>query len=285
VFGCVLLAFLALQVPQLVFEAPGELDKVRTRLEAIDPQRLADIAELTGGGGGSVRVLLAPESSELARQVPQWIVGFAAAEPEHIVLFPSRTPVYPNSSLEDVLRHEVAHVLIRRSAKGGFVPRWFNEGLAMNAERGWLFEDRTRLVSLLATGIPTESIEIDRFFLGGPTEQSRAYTLSGALVRDLLLQFGQDAPRRILDAVGAGKSFDAAFSDVTSLSPSDARRQFWSRRGFWMRWLPILFAQETLWLGLTLLVLLAVLKRRRRNAEIEKRWAEEDGRNPFDDDL
>jgi hypothetical protein len=48
-----------------------------------------------------------------------WIAGFASngegpeKKDEMVVLFPARTPSYPNSSLEDVLRHEVAHVLIR----------------------------------------------------------------------------------------------------------------------------------------------------------------------------
>src|SRR5688572_5228101 len=122
---------------QLWFDAPPELEPVRKRLESIDPQTFAEVRALTGGQALTepLRVVLASEESELARQTPSWVAGFVNSS-DVIVLFPARSPNYPHDTLEDVLRHEVAHVLIRHSAgRAGATPRWFNEGLAMAAER------------------------------------------------------------------------------------------------------------------------------------------------------
>ncbi len=81
--------------------------------------------------GPPVLVILAPEDGEVARQVTPWTAGFAIGHASLVVLFPSRSLTYPHDALEDVLRHEVAHVLISRAAAGRRVPRWFNKGLAM----------------------------------------------------------------------------------------------------------------------------------------------------------
>src|SRR4029079_16693366 len=88
---------------QLRIEAPSELSAVRQRLESIDPQRFDDIAHLVGltDAGAAIRVVLAPESSDLARSVSPWIAGFTVGD--SVVLFPARSPTYPNNSLEDVM--------------------------------------------------------------------------------------------------------------------------------------------------------------------------------------
>ena len=58
-----------------------------------------------------------------------------------IVLLPERVPSYPDSSLDDVLLHETAHVLVARAAGGRPLPRWFQEGMAMIAGRSWGRDD------------------------------------------------------------------------------------------------------------------------------------------------
>jgi len=78
----VLIAFLFAQTqpaPLLRIEAPPELAALRTRLESFDRQRLADVERLVGltDPGPPIQVVLAPESSDWARQVSPWIAGFA----------------------------------------------------------------------------------------------------------------------------------------------------------------------------------------------------------------
>src|ERR1700752_1296050 len=152
-----------------------------------------------------MRVVLADTHGDFARGVPSFVAGFAVGEEGLIVLFPARSPDYPHDTLADVLRHEVAHVLISRAAGGRDVPRWFHEGFAVAVERPWAIEDRTRLASALVFG---PSFILSPFVVllgGGQAPQARSYALSAAIVRHLMAAYGEDAPSRVLRAVATGR--------------------------------------------------------------------------------
>ncbi len=264
--------------PQLLIEAPPELASVRARFESTDRNQLAGIAELVGlvEPGPAIRVVLAPESSDLAKQFAPWIAGFARGAAGEIVIFPSRSPTYPHNSLQDVLRHEVAHVLIARAADGEAVPRWFNEGLAMAAERSWGFEDQTRLLYQLVLG-PTAGLdEIDRLFAGSRRNQDRAYALAGAFVRDVIRQYGHTVPARVLGGVRSGAPFEAAFADAAGVTLGQAESDFWQKQRIWTTWLPIVTSSATVWMIVTIIALLAIRRRRQKDAEMQRKWDEEE---------
>jgi hypothetical protein len=264
----------------LQFESPEQYAAVRTALESADPRRFEPILQLVGlrDSGTPIRVVLATEDSEWAQQVSPWIAGFALGS-SNIVIFPSRNLSYPHDSLENVLRHEVAHVLVTRAAAGGSVPRWFHEGLAMAAERTWGFEDQTRVLFQLVLGPRTSLDGIDRLFRGGESSQSRAYVLAGSFVRDLREE-DHDAPAEILARVRSGDSFDEAFESVLHYDLADAESRFWTRQKIWNNWVPLITSTAVLWMLVTLIALVAIRRRRRKDAEIRNRWDEEETQNP-----
>ncbi|HEY2381885.1 MAG TPA: hypothetical protein VGK48_11965 [Terriglobia bacterium] len=267
----------AVELPTLQIESPPELAAVRDRLQAIPPGRFADIFQFLGSGPGlPVRVELVPESSVVAHSVQPWIAGFAVGESSLVVLFPARSPGYPDNTLEDVLRHELAHVLIARASGGGRVPRWFNEGLAMEVERERRFQDQTELFYQLVKGGETDLRQLDALFSGSQDDQIRAYALAGAFIHDLLQSYGPASAKTILARMQQGASFDTAFMDVTGIPASSAESQFWRRQRIWTSWVPVLTASTTLWLAITMLALLAIVARRRRNRQIQKQWEKED---------
>jgi hypothetical protein len=265
-------------IPRLQIEAPAELAASRTRLESFDQNRLAGVMRVVGldDPGPAIRVVLTAETSEWARQVPPSTAGFAIGTAGLVVLIPSRSPVYPDDSLEDVLHHEVAHVLIARAAGGHPVPRWFNEGLAMAAERTWGLEDQARLFRELTLVARTDLDEVNTLFTQNEGARIRAYTLSGAFVRDLILLYGAPVPGELLARVAAGASFDSAFEGVIDVTLVDAEAAFWDRHRFWSRWGPFLTTSTALWMMVTLIALYAIVRRRQKSAGIRKRWAEEE---------
>jgi len=270
------------EFPNLRVEAPPELAAARTHLESISPARLADIAELLSiaDAGRDIRIVLATENSNLARSVAPWIAGFAVGESNLIVIFPARSPGYPDHTIEDVLRHEVAHVLIWRASAGRPVPRWFNEGAAMEVERERRFADQTQLLYQLVTGGRTNLQELDRLFSGGQSDQTRAYALAGALVHELRQRYGPSVFREILTRVNRGTKFDTAFAEVTGDTPSQAESEFWRQQRIWTSWVPIITSSTTLWLAVTMLAIVAIYVRRRRNRELEEQWAKEEESDP-----
>ena len=266
--------------PHWEVEGPPELEPVARRLRRLDPGRLADTLRLVGleQAGSPIRVFLAPGDSDLARRTPPWVAGYAVGEHGFVVLFPSRTPSYPDSSLEDLFRHEVTHVLIARAAGGHPLPRWFHEGTAMATEIGWSFEDWSRASVAVMAGGAVPLAELDRWFAGGTGGVGRAYAVSGAFVRYLLEEYGESTVAAVLDEVAAGLPFEEAFARATGTTLARAESAFWRYQTLWYRWVPALTSSFTLWLGITLLALYAIRRRRQRDAALRRLWEEEEER-------
>jgi hypothetical protein len=266
--------------PSLVVQAPPALAAVKARVDAMETHALADIVRLVGldAAGPPVRVVLAEEGSEWARDITPWTAGYAVGDASLIVLFPARSPSYPHDSLEDVLRHEVAHVLIDRAAAGRPVPRWFHEGLAMAAERPWGFRDRTRLASAVLLGPRLGLTDVDRLFRGDQGAAERAYALSAAQVRDLMNEYGATAPAAILGGVAQDLPFDTAVARVTGRSIAAFETAFWDRQRTWTLWVPLVASSTTVWMVIIGIAALAVRRRRRRAAEIRWHWEQEEAR-------
>lgn len=266
--------------PELHFEGPELRDAVLERLRAVAPESFLSLMDLLGlaDPGPPIRVLVVAEGSPEARRAPSWSVGYAFGEAGLVVLMPSRIPVaptYPDSGLEAVLRHEIAHVLIARAARRRPIPRWFNEGLAVFAVRNRGMDDRTRLVWATLRRGPSLQ-DLDASFQSGSYQAGRAYALAAAFVRFLLEHYGEDAAAGILDRIGDGDSFSAAFRSATGTTLAAAEDRFWNHLDFWNKWIPFLTSSALLWTMITSLALWAFKRRRDRDAEVRERWQEEE---------
>jgi hypothetical protein len=264
------------EAPELIVEAPPELAGAASRLKGIDRTRLVAVARLLGidDPGPPIAVVLATETSELGRTTPPWIAGFADGRRDLIVMFPARAPTYPSESFEELLHHEVVHVLIARAARGAEVPRWFHEGLAMAAERSWRFEDHTRFA--VAVVSERRSIrQIDADFDGGPERAARAYGVAGAFVRDLLRQYGPGFPARVLAAMARGTTFEQGFLAATGTPLAEAEREFW-RNALWHQLVPWVTSTLVIWMGIVLLALYAMRRRLAHRRATRRRWEEEE---------
>lgn len=264
--------------PRLLIEAPDELAAAAAELERLPPARLESAMRLVGleEPGPPIRLLLAAEGSPAARAAPAWVAGYAFGDEGVVVLFPARTPAYPDGSLEELLGHEVAHVLITRAAPGAAVPRWFHEGVATVAGGSWGLADRTRMVRLDPERDRLAGLDVR--FAGGPAEVERAYALSAAFVLSLLQRHGREAAAAVLDEAARGLPFEDAFARATGEPLAAAEAAFWRRHDLLYRWLPLLTSSVTLWLAITLLALWAGRRRRARGAKLMRRWEDEERR-------
>ena len=265
-------------LPTLRVDAPASLEAAAERVERFPLSRLTTAMTLAGltRAGPPIEVLLIAESSDLARGTPPWIAGFADAARNLAVLFPGRARSYPSDSLETLLHHEVAHILFSRAAQGQPVPRWFNEGLALAAERPAGLADRSRLAWTLVRHGGVSLPELDRLFGEGRAANQRAYAVSSALVRDLLRAHGEASAGRVLSLVGQGRPFDEAFEAATGEPLLAAVDRFWSRQRLWGRWIPLLTGPAFLWMVITLLALFAIRTHRLRRAKQQRVWEEEE---------
>ena len=265
-------------LPTLRIDAPASLEAMAERVGQFPLDRLTTAMTLAGltSAGPPIDVLLIAEGSELARGTPEWISGFADATRSMVVLFPDRARSYPADSLETLLHHEVAHILFSRAARGQPVPRWFNEGLALAAERPMGLGDRSRLAWTLVRHGGVSLDELEQLFGDGRGANQRAYAVAGALVRDLLRTHGDATAGRVLMLLGEGRPFDEAFANATGEPLANAIDRFWGRQRLWGRWIPFLTGPAFLWMVITLLALFAIRTHQVRRAEQRRLWDEEE---------
>ena len=62
--------------------------------------------------GEEILLVLATEDTLAAKSAPSWISGYAFSDKGAAVLFPARTPAYPDSTFEELVFHEVGHILV-----------------------------------------------------------------------------------------------------------------------------------------------------------------------------
>ena len=210
--------------PRLIFEASPRYDSEIERMESIAPDRVRSVMDLVGleDGGDPIRVVIAAEDHPLAREVPSPIAGYAVPERDLAVLLPEHVPSYPYDSLEEVLLHELTHVLASRAAGGRALPRWWNEGLALLASRGWSLEDRSRVLFGAVAGV-ADTAALEASFERG-AQQSAAYAISGALVHHLVRRHGVEVVAATHARVASGTDFETAFESAAGVVAGAGRR-------------------------------------------------------------
>lgn len=265
-------------MPELQIEGAQSAPAHAARIDHIDPHRFAVGMELLGlkDPGAPIVVVLALEDSLAARSAPEWIAGYAISDRSVAVLFPERTPSYPDSTFEELVLHEVGHILVHRVTHGSEVPRWFNEGLALFIGRPWRLEDHSRVTWALVSGRQVALTDLEPYFHRSRETAGHAYALAGAFVQDLVKREGPSSVARILAAVDDGVSFPQAYLAITGETLEEAERAFWGRHTFLYRWIPILGSSATLWLLITVLALFAFKRRRSRDLAIEELWEQEE---------
>ena len=237
-----------------------------------------EVLNLTGRIGffEPITVVLMPEGSPLAEEMPRWVAGYARGDRRTVVLFPARVPSYPDRNLRTLLRHEVAHVLVWEAAAGRAVPRWLNEGIATVAAREWGLEDRARYAAAVIGSGPRSTRQLDRAFRGTSNEVRRAYALSAGFVRFLQAEYGILAPARILDGLAEGLDLKRAFLEASGVELRIAERRFFKDQALWNTWVPFLTSSAALWMAVTILALVAISRRRARKRAMYERWDDEE---------
>jgi hypothetical protein len=86
--------------------------------------------------------------------------------------------------------------------------------------------------------------------------------------------------RALLSRVARGLSFGEALRDTTGSTLIDVGESFYARQTFLKRWLPVITSTAALWFGITILAILAAVKKRREKAALARSSAEQESLPP-----
>lgn len=205
----------------LVIEAPSS---IRDRVEALARDAEGFRSRLAADLGQPVldhiTVRIARNPAQMAELAPTDSppFGYAAgmAYPSlHLILLSMQAPdTWEAPDLEETLRHELTHLALDEAVAGHHVPRWFNEGLAIE-ESGELSFGRLKMLwdaTLSHTLLPLS--DLDRGFPSDRTQVGIAYAESADIVRFLMRNDDRARFGSLIERVRAGAAFDRALDDA-----------------------------------------------------------------------
>ena len=226
-----------------------------------------------------------PRDSGLARldqAAPPWAAGYYLPALRVGAIRIAEANRYPYGTLESVLAHETAHVILHDAA-GDRLPRWFDEGVATLQGRRWTLEDVLVYSSSLLTNDLPPLDSLDASFQASAGEARLAYAASFAFVAWNVRRHGPGWIPALLRAT-RDAPFPEAWAAVTGGGTLAQAERSW-RRGslFRYRWIPVLTASSTLWLVVALLALAGGVRRRGRARAERARWPEFEAVAPPDE--
>lgn len=266
----------------LILEAPPSLRAQADRL-ARDAQGV--LSSLEGDLGvravAPFRIVLIPPGHDLTPELarldaaaPSWASGFMIGYYRVGAIRLGQVNHYPYDGALEVLAHEAAHLLLWDATRGA-LPTWFSEGVAtLEGRRRGVRDFFEASAAVLSHSLPAIA-DLDAEFEASPSRARRAYAVSLAFVSWSEQRYGPNLVPQLLDQVPE-RGFAGAWKHVTgdSLGESEER---WRGRMLWFhRWAPVLVSSSTLWLGISLLAILAGLVKRRRRRRLHALWEEEE---------
>lgn len=244
------------------------------------PAREAIAADLGRDDGWTWDIYLAHDRDAFARLLgdpPRWMSGvaFPAAGWAAIRLDPRGEQ--PWREIEETFRHELSHLMLRRATgPQAAIPRWFSEGFAIYQAREWSFSRASILTRAILRGRVFRLDEISASFPVEPDALQVAYAQSVAFTGYLLEQGREGAFGRMLAALAREQPFPRAIAAAYGRSLEELEGEWQDQLERDYAWVPLLLGGSTLWIGVTLLFLLAYLLHRKERRRRMARWAVEE---------
>jgi len=139
---------------------------------------------------------------------PDWTGGFAQYKGGHSTKRVIVTFYQKEWFLENILPHELSHIMLYDFTGKANMPRWFDEGVAVSNEK----EGRIMNLLLMRKMLENDPEFKVRVFENG--EEDKFYAVSTALVAFLLEEYGQDRFVELCKKLKNKRPFGKAFRDV-----------------------------------------------------------------------
>ena len=263
-----------------VHAAPAD-QRAADRMVTAGSRQIPELSARLGlSVGGPVEVYLAPTAAAFRSMQPgsppDWADG--TAWPRQGLVFLRSPAIRPGTAepLEQVLLHELAHILVGRAFNGEPPPRWLQEGVALHVA-GEMGPDR---MALLMRQFPSALLRFEALAEGFPDDPltaQLAYAQSGDLIGMIAAEHGDAAVGRLVRELAAGEPMPVALRRVTGESPVTLEERWRARWTDPWQKLPSA-AELLLYMGGIGAMGVAILRMTQRKRRILARWEVEEER-------
>jgi len=208
---------------------------------------------------------------------PAYASGVAYPHRGLILLTLTAPETNERPDVEAVLTHELSHIALHRAVDGNRIPRWFSEGVAIHQAREKSFERVQTLWGATVGGRLLTFSQLNGGFPSNPNRVSLAYAQSADFVDWLRGRpNGAAKLRDVIRRVRDGQSFQTALGRTYSASMTRLEIDWHDSLSERFQALPLLFGSGGLWVFAALLIVVAYVRRRRRDREKFAEWADEE---------
>ena len=230
-------------------------------------------------GEAPIVVYICPTQGDFAAKSGFWppeeVGGVAHSEDGVIVL---RTPGQLSNPghYEGVVRHELVHVLLARNTDLSHLPRWLNEGIAMHvaAEHRWNSSIHVARMYMSDRLYDYEEVMILFDAVKGERPFGDLYAQSLSMTSYLHERLGEDAFWELVYSLRE-KDFPDVLEEHAGMTPEE----FWDawHRSLWkVAVISAVMSGFGVFHLMALLLIVAYIRKRRRNRRVMDRWAEEE---------
>ncbi len=209
----------------------------------------------------------------LSPELPNWGVAFAILEQQRILVDVHKATRAFNS-LDEVVPHELSHLLVRQRVPDADLPIWFSEGMAQWQAREWSLADSWQLMQGVWSGSAPRIVDLVRHYPADEARAQDAYRISYAAFTYLFEGVGFGKLPEFLGTVERNRSFGGGFSEYWGFSTSDFAAYFQDDIERRYKSKSFVFQDGPLF-GFAALVFIAVVvrqyfKRRKKFAQLEE---------------
>ncbi len=233
--------------------------------------------------GGTIHVYLASTRAEFTSLQPGRVPEYAdgTAWPGRGAIF-LRRPVLRGPGarpLEQVLDHELVHVLLGRTFAPGHPPRWLQEGIAQVAAGE---HDPSAVQRIARGGLMGGPYTLRQLTYGFPEDAARAdlaYAQSADFISFIQAEHGDDALRTLIREMNHGGDVDRAVRRATGMFMEDVEAEWLGRLGGGLPlWVTLAADLNTWWFLAAVLGFGGLILARRRLRRRMKDYAEAEAR-------
>jgi len=243
-------------------------------------ESLAEYTSRLPAGNDPITVYLCRTMQEFkarAGAYGQARVGGVAKADTGVIIAKTPALLPPHAQFRGMIRHELIHVLLARNTEAAFVPRWFDEGIAMVLSKEMRWESSLEVARMYVQRRLIPYIELNFAFapIGDESTFGGAYAQALSMTRWLIKHMGEDRFWQLVQSLRA-ISFEDALHIHANLTPAGLDDGW--RASLWkVALIASLVSGFSAFQLMAFLAVVAYVYKWRRGRRILRQWEEEEG--------
>tara|TARA_B100001750_G_C15384727_1_gene534295 strand:+ start:79 stop:987 length:909 start_codon:yes stop_codon:yes gene_type:complete len=201
-----------------------------------------------------------------------WSLGITYSSPEKIII---KDPSFAHISInrfEQVLLHELNHIMMNRIDFHKSIPRWFKEGFALYFSDEISLNHKLQISKHLYDATLFNLESLDTFSNFDKQRFNLAYAQSAVYVLSIQKLFGDNTLQNIYNGLYSGKTFNDSFYDATTKNINEYNQLAYPYIKNKYKWYKLITLPNQLFSFLPLLLIVGFILRSIQNKKIKEKW-------------